>query len=50
MIRFPHTVDLQLGQPFGRFYEDLRGRLREARHAPACARCLTAWPPIPACR
>ena len=33
MIRFRHTADLHLGKPFGRFPEDLRGRLREARHA-----------------
>lgn len=33
MIRFLHTADLHLGKPFGRFPEDLRGRLREARHA-----------------
>ena len=32
MIRFLHTADLHLGKPFGRFPEDLRGRLREARH------------------
>jgi DNA repair exonuclease SbcCD nuclease subunit len=33
MIRFLHTADLHLGKPFGRFPEELRGRLREARHA-----------------
>lgn len=33
MIRLVHTADLHLGKPFGRFPEDLRGRLREARHA-----------------
>ena len=33
MNRFLHTADLHLGKPFGRFPEDLRGRLREARHA-----------------
>jgi Calcineurin-like phosphoesterase len=33
MIRFLHTADLHLGKPFGRYPEDLRGRLREARHA-----------------
>ena len=33
MIRLLHTADLHLGKPFGRFPEDLRGRLREARHA-----------------
>ena len=33
MIRFLHTADLHLGKPFGRFPEDLRGRLREARHS-----------------
>ena len=32
MIRFLHTADLHLGKPFGRFAEELRGRLREARH------------------
>jgi len=31
VIRFLHTADLHLGKPFGRFPEDLRGRLREAR-------------------
>jgi hypothetical protein len=33
LIRFLHTSDLHLGKRFGRFPEDLRGRLREARHA-----------------
>ena len=33
MIRFLHTADLHLGKPFGRFSEELRGRLRETRHA-----------------
>jgi hypothetical protein len=33
VIRFVHTSDLHLGKRFGRFPEDLRGRLREARHA-----------------
>ncbi len=32
MIRFLHAADLHLGKAFGRFPEDLRGRLREARH------------------
>ena len=32
MIRLLHTADLHLGKPFGRLPEDLRGRLREARH------------------
>lgn len=32
MIRFLHTSDLHLGKRFGNFPEDLRGRLREARH------------------
>ena len=31
MFRFLHTSDLHLGKPFGRFDEDVRGRLREAR-------------------
>ncbi|MBJ2152165.1 DNA repair exonuclease [Paracoccus sp. IB05] len=29
---FLHTSDLHLGRPFGGFPEDIRGRLREARH------------------
>lgn len=32
MFRFLHTSDLHLGKRFGNFPEDLRGRLREARH------------------
>lgn len=32
MIRFLHTSDWHLGKPFGQMPEDLRGRLREARH------------------
>lgn len=32
MIRFLHTSDLHIGKRFGNFPEDLRGRLREARH------------------
>ncbi len=32
MVKFIHTSDLHLGKPFGRFGEDLRVRLREARH------------------
>ena len=31
MIRFLHSSDLHLGKPFGRFPEDVRGRLRQAR-------------------
>ncbi|MEQ6247517.1 DNA repair exonuclease [Sulfitobacter sp. HNIBRBA3233] len=31
MFRFLHSSDLHLGKPFGRFDEDVRGRLREAR-------------------
>ena len=31
MIRFLHTSDLHLGKPFGRFPEDVRVRLRQAR-------------------
>lgn len=31
MIRFLHASDLHLGKPFGRFPEDVRGRLRQAR-------------------
>lgn len=31
MIKFIHSSDLHLGKPFGRFDEDLRVRLREAR-------------------
>jgi 3',5'-cyclic AMP phosphodiesterase CpdA len=32
MIRFLHSSDLHLGKPFGRHAEDVRGRLRQARH------------------
>ena len=32
MIRFLHSSDLHLGKPFGRFPEDVRGRLKQARH------------------
>ncbi|MGB5863125.1 MAG: DNA repair exonuclease [Sulfitobacter sp.] len=32
MFRFIHTSDLHLGKPFGRQPEDVRGRLRQARH------------------
>lgn len=32
MIRFVHSSDLHIGKRFGNFPEDLRGRLREARH------------------
>ena len=32
MIRFIHASDLHLGKPFGRHSEDVRGRLRQARH------------------
>lgn len=32
MIRFLHSSDLHLGKPFGRFPEEVRGRLREARN------------------
>lgn len=31
MIKFIHTSDLHLGKPFGRFPEDVRARLRQAR-------------------
>lgn len=31
MIRFIHSSDLHLGKPFGRFPEDVRARLRQAR-------------------
>lgn len=32
MFRFLHSSDLHIGKRFGNFPEDLRGRLREARH------------------
>lgn len=32
VFSFVHSSDLHLGKPFGRFGEDLRARLREARH------------------
>ncbi|QAY95151.1 DNA repair exonuclease [Methylovirgula ligni] len=43
MVRFIHASDLHLGRRFGNMPEDLRGRLREARHTAigklaACAR------------
>jgi len=33
MFRFVHSSDLHIGKRFGNFPEELRGRLREARHA-----------------
>ncbi len=33
MFRFLHSSDLHLGKPFGRHAEDVRGRLRQARHS-----------------
>lgn len=33
MYSFIHTSDWHLGKPFGQFEDDLRGRLREARHS-----------------
>lgn len=33
MVRFIHSSDLHLGKRFGNLPEDLRGRLREERHA-----------------
>ena len=33
MVRFIHSSDLHLGKRFGNMAEDLRGRLREARHS-----------------
>lgn len=33
MFRLIHSSDLHIGKRFGNFPEDLRGRLREARHA-----------------
>ena len=33
MYKFIHTSDWHLGKPFGQFDDDLRGRLREARHS-----------------
>ena len=33
MIRFLHSADLHLGKPYGSMPEELRGRLREARHS-----------------
>lgn len=32
MFHFLHSSDLHLGKPFGRHGEDVRGRLRQARH------------------
>lgn len=32
MLRVLHSSDLHLGKPFGTFPEDVRGRLRQARH------------------
>lgn len=33
MFRFIHSSDLHIGKRFGHMPEDLRGRLREARHS-----------------
>ncbi|MEO8531200.1 MAG: metallophosphoesterase [Deltaproteobacteria bacterium] len=33
MIRFIHSSDLHLGKPFGRFPEDVRARLKQARES-----------------
>lgn len=41
MFRFLHSSDLHLGKPFGGFPDDIRHRLREARHG-AIARLATA--------
>ncbi len=41
MFRFIHTSDVHLGKPFGRHDEDVRGRLRQARHG-ALARLADA--------
>jgi DNA repair exonuclease SbcCD nuclease subunit len=41
MFRFIHSSDLHLGKPFGRHAEDVRGRLRQARHG-ALARLAQA--------
>tara|TARA_R110002049_G_scaffold204045_2_gene374623 strand:- start:1242 stop:2369 length:1128 start_codon:yes stop_codon:yes gene_type:complete len=41
MFRFIHSSDLHLGKPFGRHSEDVRGRLRQARHG-ALARLAEA--------
>ncbi|KEJ90073.1 metallophosphoesterase family protein [Sulfitobacter donghicola] len=41
MFRFLHSSDLHLGKPFGRHDEDVRGRLRQARHG-AIARLAQA--------
>ena len=41
MFRFLHSSDLHLGKPFGRHDEDVRGRLRQARHG-ALARLAQA--------
>lgn len=41
MFRFLHSSDLHLGKPFGGFPDDIRHRLREARHG-AIARLAAA--------
>jgi hypothetical protein len=41
MFRFLHSSDLHLGKPFGQLPEEIRFRLREARHG-ALARLATA--------
>lgn len=41
MLRFVHSSDLHIGKRFGNLPEDLRGRLREARHG-ALARLAEA--------
>ncbi|PLS22385.1 metallophosphoesterase family protein [Neptunicoccus cionae] len=42
MIRFLHSSDLHLGKPFGRFPEEVRGRLREARNGVIARLAATA--------
>jgi len=42
MFRFLHSSDLHIGKRFGNFPEDLRGRLREARHGALARLALQA--------
>lgn len=43
MFRFLHSSDLHLGKRFGNYPEELRGRLREARHASLGRLALAAY-------
>ena len=50
MFRFIHSSDLHIGKRFGNFPEDLRGRLREARHGVIARLAMLAASPDHAAR